>query len=286
MTPRRSLEWLARLIGKFVIAIKGQPAPNVAIARRALTLGFRPLAFGPAPQHNGALRGPPTRALSPRCRTVRLALLAVSHLSAGRGGRVVVPLVSFALEPGEALLVTGANGAGKSTLLRTLAGLLPALGGRIAFAGEDDGPRFHYLGHRNALKPTRTVRAELAFWARFAGGDATLVEEALRKVGLPAASLLPCGALSAGQARRVAAARLLLAPRPVWILDEPTAALDADAQERFAALGRRHLEEGGAIVAATHQPLGLPAARELRLEAVAAPVDIQASNVESWDEIW
>ena len=224
--------------------------------------------------------------------------LVIEGLASGRGGRLVVPPLDLALRPGEAVLVTGENGAGKSTLLRTLAGLLPPLAGTIRVEGlpaADGEPArslldiAHYIGHRNALKGARRVGAELAFWARFLGGAPRLSPEAaLTELGLPeGVAQLRCADLSAGQARRAALARLLVAHRPLWLLDEPTNALDAATQARFAALCRQHLSNGGMILAATHQPLDLgPAARALVLEPQPARLALADSGEdEGWEAI-
>lgn len=131
----------------------------------------------------------------------------------------------------------------------------------------------HYLGHQDALKPSLTVRENLAFWADFLGGanaagaSADVVTDALAAVGLADLADLPAGYLSAGQRRRLSLARLLAVPRPLWLLDEPTAALDTAAQARLAELMQAHLTGGGMILVATHGPLGLDGARELRLGA-------------------
>ncbi|GGD42037.1 heme ABC exporter ATP-binding protein CcmA [Aureimonas glaciei] len=196
------------------------------------------------------------------------------ELCASRGGSVIAGPLDFALSGGEALVVTGENGAGKSTLLRTLAGLLPPGGGALeieGFLAADGEPArhlgdiAHYLGHRQAMKPAESVGGGLGFWRDFFGTPGLAIEAALAAVGLPGVAGLPFGYLSAGQQRRAAIARLLVAQRSVWILDEPTAALDQGSQAMFARLLAAHLETGGIVVAATHQPLGL-AARELRLE--------------------
>ncbi len=183
------------------------------------------------------------------------------------------------MQGGEALSVVGRNGAGKSTLLRVLAGLLVPLSGSVALDPPDrrepdtpTGERAHYLGHADALKPALTPRDHLAFLADLFGPPqedarpALAPEDALDEVALSHAADLPCGYLSAGQRRRVALARLLVAARPLWLLDEPATALDAASQAVLSGLMRRHLEAGGLIVAATHGPLGLAASRELRLE--------------------
>lgn len=186
-------------------------------------------------------------------------------LSARRGEDLLFRDISFTLSDGEALVVTGPNGSGKSTLLRVLAGLLPQEAGTVRFVdGTEDRPAreaCHYLGHRNAMKRELTVEENLTFWKRFCGNDEkpdhVAVAEAAWEVGLAELLHLPFGYLSAGQQRRMAFAKLLVAHRPVWILDEPTAALDAKADEMFAWLCQAHLATGGMLVAATHQPLGI-----------------------------
>ncbi len=197
--------------------------------------------------------------------------IEVRGLALARGGRRVVEGVSVTLASGEALVVTGPNGAGKSTLLRALAGLLEPAEGEISFGEPSDGEGLalhaHYVGHAEAMKGALTARENLAFWAAaLSAAPGLSPEAALARFSLPKAIDLPFGWLSAGQKRRVALARLLVAPRPVWLLDEPTTALDAVAQAQFAVVMADHLAAGGIIVAATHAPLGVPA-RELRLEA-------------------
>jgi heme exporter protein A len=197
-------------------------------------------------------------------------------LGCTRGGREVLAGVSFSVAAGEALAVTGRNGAGKTTLLRLMAGLLERAAGHLELTGGAAeatlAEQAHYLGHRDGLKPALSVRENLEFWYAFLGGrDAPTASTAaaLDSVGLGALATLPAAYLSAGQRRRLAIARLLAAPRPVWLLDEPTAALDAASQQRLAELMRAHLAGGGIIVAATHGPLGLEGAAELRLGAAA-----------------
>jgi heme exporter protein A len=193
-------------------------------------------------------------------------------LACVRGGREVFTGVSFAVAAGEALAVTGPNGAGKTTLLRLIAGLLEPAQGQLELAeGAPDttvAEQAHYVGHRDALKPALSVRENLEFWYAFLGGrDAPVASTAaaLDAVGLGPLTGLPAAYLSAGQRRRLAIARLVAAPRPIWLLDEPTAALDGASQERLAGLMRTHMAGGGIIVAATHAPLGLLGAGELRL---------------------
>jgi heme exporter protein A len=194
-----------------------------------------------------------------------------------RGERIVFSGLSFRITAGEALILLGRNGAGKSSLLRLVAGLLRPAAGTITLDGGDAelsiGEQAHYLGHQDALKPSLSVRENLTFWADFLGGakppiaGADAVADALAAVGLGDLADLPAGYLSAGQRRRLSLARLLAVPRPLWLLDEPTAALDTAAQARLADLMQTHLAGGGLILVATHGPLGLDGAQELRLGA-------------------
>jgi heme exporter protein A len=206
-----------------------------------------------------------------------------TNLSARRGEDLIFEGVSFRLESGEALVLTGKNGSGKSTLLRVLAGLLQPEKGTVTVTdsrGQADrnlGEISHYLGHRNAMKSELTVEENLIFWRNFYGsaqGDPLFsMAEAAEAVGLPGITHLPFGYLSAGQQRRFAFAKLLIAHRPVWILDEPTAALDTSADALFAGLIEAHRKAGGIVIAATHQPLGLADARELKMTGFSG-VDI------------
>ena len=195
--------------------------------------------------------------------------LSAENLTLERGGRRLFAGLSFSLGAGEALLVTGPNGAGKTSLLRAIAGFLPLAAGRISLAGGAAAASLqeqtHYVGHADALKSALTPRENLAFWGAMLGGGGE-PQAALARLGLPHVADFPVRALSAGQKRRVALARLLTAPRPLWLLDEPTSALDAAAQALFAGVMRDHLAGGGLIVAATHAPLGLDGAASMRLE--------------------
>jgi heme exporter protein A len=188
--------------------------------------------------------------------------------------------LDFEASAGHALAVTGRNGSGKTSLLRLIAGLLVPAGGSIALEGGDAelnlGEQAHYLGHRDALKPALSVAENLVFWRDFLGGeisgaDGSLhqsLEENLAAVGLGHAAHLPAAYLSAGQRRRLSLARLIAVRRPLWLLDEPTAALDVAGQSMFAGLMGDHLATGGMIVAATHGPLGVEA-EELRIGGAA-----------------
>lgn len=194
--------------------------------------------------------------------------LAGQGLSCVRGGRQIFSALDFAVPAGQALAVTGINGAGKSSLLRLIAGLLPAAAGTVTLEGGETDltlpEQAHYLGHRDALKPSLSVLENLDFWREFLGGQAIDGIASLEKVGLGHATHLPAAFLSAGQRRRLSIARLIAVNRPVWLLDEPTSALDTSGQAMIAGLMDAHLRSGGIILAATHGPLGI-AANELRI---------------------
>lgn len=165
--------------------------------------------------------------------------------------------------------VTGANGAGKSSLLRTIAGLVRLGAGRFVLDGGDPerslGEQTHYLAHQDALKSSLTVKENLEFWRLYLGGGGEALESAIDIVGLGGLSDLPAAYLSAGQRRRLSIARLLAVKRPIWLLDEPTSSLDTAGQKRLGEIMNAHLAAGGLIVAATHGPLGIVAARDLHL---------------------
>ena len=196
--------------------------------------------------------------------------LIAENLGGERGGETVFANIGFALDKGEALIVTGPNGSGKSTLLRVVAGLLPAAAGKVLVEGGGEAfptvaSASHYLGHLNAMKTALSVEENLGFWRAFQGEPGLGVEEALETVALGGLGHLPFGYLSTGQRRRASIAKLLVSRRPVWLLDEPTAGLDKASEERFAGLMRGHLADGGIVIAATHLPLGLEGARELQM---------------------
>ncbi|WP_334176446.1 heme ABC exporter ATP-binding protein CcmA [Pseudoxanthobacter sp.] len=202
--------------------------------------------------------------------------LVVAGLCAERGGRPVLEGVAFHVGDGTALAVTGANGTGKSTLLRAIAGLVRPQAGAIRFRGAAlPAAALHYLGHRDALKTPLTVAANLNFWLRWQApatgraARAARLDEALTRTGLGTLADLPAGHLSAGQRRRLALARLIAVPRPLWLLDEPTASLDAEGCALAGRLMAAHLAGGGVIVAATHDPLPGIACARLHLESPA-----------------
>lgn len=190
-------------------------------------------------------------------------LLKADALTCLRGGRIVFADLSFSVGAGEAIQVVGPNGAGKSSLLRLIAGLVPVAAGSLVLEGGDAeariGEQAHYCGHQDAFKQALTVAENLGFWTDFLGGGGLPPEAALARLGLGHLADLPAAYLSAGQRRRLALARLLTVSRPLWLLDEPTAALDRASQGELAALMAEHVAAGGIVMAATHGPLGIPA---------------------------
>lgn len=205
--------------------------------------------------------------------------LRVDALSCARGGRLVLRDVGFSVPDGEVAILRGPNGAGKSTLLRALAGLVPH-GGRVEIDGAraDRDARSElvaFAGHLDAVKPQFTVGENIAFWAQVLGGDPAA---ALAGFGIERLADRPAHLLSAGQRRRLGLARLLLAPRRVWLLDEPTVALDADAMLALLHAVRAHAATGGVAVIATHGPIGVPANVRVELSAEATQATEAASD--------
>jgi heme exporter protein A len=200
--------------------------------------------------------------------------LIAEDLVIDRGARRVIDGLSFAVRVGEALVLTGANGAGKTTLLRTLAGFIRPFRGTIRLDGGDKemtvGEQAHVVGHMNAVKSSLSVVENVRFWNAYLDTKETSadrVEAALHHFGLEDLGEFPAAYLSAGQKRRLGLARLLVAHRPVWLLDEPTASLDTASSERLVSAVNDHTKSGGLAVIATHLPLPLERAQTLDLAA-------------------
>jgi heme exporter protein A len=198
--------------------------------------------------------------------------LGVEALAVKRGERLLFEDFHLSVAAGEAVALTGANGAGKTSLLRAIAGFIRPEAGDVSFAGpcgpvEAEEARragVHLLGHLDALKPGRTVREELTFHVRWTGGTEAGAQAAAESLGLTRLLGLAVRHLSAGQRRRLALARLLASPRPLWLLDEPLAPLDARHRALLGDVMAAHLAGGGLILAAVHDPLPI-AARTVEL---------------------
>lgn len=194
--------------------------------------------------------------------------LILEGLRLSKGYNRLVDGLDLVLPPGEALSLSGENGVGKTSLLRAIAGFARPDGGVIRFeengapleAEIAQGRRIHALGHQDALSPSRTVAQELRFQADWLGG----APDGLEALKLAPLMDLETRYLSAGQKRRLSCARLLMAKRPLWLLDEPMAPLDSGHRDLLARLMQAHLAEGGSIIAAVHDPLPF-ATRSLRL---------------------
>jgi heme exporter protein A len=191
-----------------------------------------------------------------------------------RGAPSLLAGISFVLGAGEGLLLLGANGTGKTTLIRTIAGLMAPSAGSIRLEGGNPerslSEQCHYVGHRNGVKGTLTVAENARFWSRFLGGGPGDLDAALRAFGLAGLRDIPAAYLSAGQRRRLGLARVLLAQRPIWLLDEPTVSLDEAATQALTRVLAGHLAAGGLCVVATHVPLALSRSRKLDLGDPAA----------------
>ncbi|MGJ3646886.1 heme ABC exporter ATP-binding protein CcmA [Sphingomonas sp. GlSt437] len=188
--------------------------------------------------------------------------LVFDAVSCARGGRLLFEGISFALDGGDALVVSGPNGAGKSSLLRLASGLLSPIAGavrrQVAIA---------YLGEAHALDPERTLIDALLFWARLDQGSRADIEAALEEAGLAGLADVPVRLLSTGQRRRAALVPLIAGPAPIWLLDEPASGLDVASVERLGEIIGRHRARGGAVVVATHQPIALGEVMTLALGA-------------------
>lgn len=187
------------------------------------------------------------------------ALLEVEGLALIRGGRLLFEGVSLRLAPGGAAVIRGPNGVGKSSLIRVVAGLLRASAGRVDRQGAAA------LADENAALDERlTLRRALGFWGSLNGADAAI---GIAAMGLDRLAQVPVRMLSTGQRKRATLARVIASGAPLWLLDEPANGLDTEGQERLATAMAAHRRNGGAVLAATHQPLGLDGAQDLVLGA-------------------
>jgi heme exporter protein A len=209
--------------------------------------------------------------------TVRVSL-HLEGVGVARGGRLILAGLNQVFPAGAHVALVGPNGSGKTSLLRTIAGFLKPAEGKVRLVGagdgadEDVGAYAHLLGHRDGLKGPLTAAAHLAYWRALLGGPGGLSTlDALAQVGLAVSADAPTRMFSAGMGRRLALARLLTAPRPLWLLDEPAAALDAAGKRLLDALITAHCAGGGIVVAAVHEPLGAPASHTITLSQGAAP---------------
>jgi len=193
--------------------------------------------------------------------------LSAQALRLERGGRVVLDGLSFTAEPGGAVELVGPNGSGKTTLLRALAGLARPQAGHI------DAPEPEQIalsGHADPLKPGETVEQALRFWAALHGAAPSRIADSLAALNARHLKRRECGRLSAGQRRRIALARILVMNRPVWLLDEPAAPLDAAGRSALGLIVESHRARGGIVIAATHQGLDWPDAQRLDLALIDA----------------
>ena len=207
-------------------------------------------------------------------------------LACRRGERLVFGGLDFRLSAGQALVLKGPNGSGKSSLLRVMAGLIRPVAGAQSWNGQDiaddreaHAARLHFVGHLDAIKFALTVAENLSFWQRLlgAGRIGPSPETALTRVGLARLATAPARYLSAGQRRRLALARLIAVPAPLWLLDEPSVGLDGDSVAMLEALLAEHRNSGGMVVVATHTEIALPGAQDLRLDRFARGIEEPAA---------
>ena len=197
--------------------------------------------------------------------------LKIEELSLKRGSRLLINKLSFSLNQGESLLLTGPNGVGKTTLIRSIAGFIEPISGQITYStektesDENRNEHIHYIGHKNGIRTSLTVLENLEFWNSFFGANSNL-SAIIKTYVLESLINIPAGYLSAGQKRRLGLARLSLTKRPIWLLDEPTVSLDEMSANIVAGAANDHLKEGGILIAATHIPLEIPFTQHIKLK--------------------
>lgn len=203
--------------------------------------------------------------------------LEARKLTCVRGGRSLFSSLSFKVERGHALILRGPNGSGKTSLLRIIAGFLTPDEGDFCWGGVEGKAavsalqeNIHLIGHLTALKPILSVAENVALWAALHGGNGQTTE-ALHAMGLAELAELPVHFLSEGQKRRTALARLMAFQKPIWLLDEPLAGLDAASADRLMEAITGHLSNGGIAVIATHQLLQMAAALQSELRIGGRP---------------
>ena len=195
--------------------------------------------------------------------------LEIKNLSLQRGDRLLVRNLNLTAKAGEALELRGANGSGKTTILRAIAGLHKPKSGTIGFQGASEFENSDYIGilsHLDAIKPNEKIGRQLEFWAEIFCGSNAQISFIAEKLKIKHLLGLMGSSLSAGQKRRVAIARIILTQRPIWLLDEPAAPLDADGRNILGSILQQHLDGGGIIIAAVHDPLPLKNAKILQID--------------------
>ncbi len=227
-----------------------------------------------------------------------MPVFAGSELTCLRGDRLVFAGLAFRLAPGGALVLLGPNGSGKSSLLRVMAGLLRPIGGSLSWDGrpvaedpEAHPARVQYVGHLDAVKPVLTAAENLAFWAALGGAadPAANAARALERLGVPHIADVPGRYLSAGQKRRLNLARLLAVPAPLWLLDEPTVALDRAAIALFEGMIAGHRAAGGMVVLSTHTDIATPDGENLHLDdftPCAGDMAEDGAGKDGWEDGW
>lgn len=213
------------------------------------------------------------------------------RLACQRAGRLVFKNLNFAVHPGECLILTGVNGAGKSSLLRLMAGLMRPAFGTLSWDGQDvhdlpeRGRTLHYIGHHDSLKPVLTAWENLDFLARMHGIAPD--RACLEPFDLASLADTPGRMLSAGQKRRLALSRLIAAPAPLWLLDEPTTALDRASIARLESIIEGHRAQGGMVVLSTHGDVNLNRTQTLNLDGFKAKPEALLAKSDAWgDDEW